>query len=204
MAINTERNGVLGTDTLYCHFSFKRKRGTTYGLFAVAFYFDFEGKRLLAHRTHKYDLWEDHQFVTAIQSYEFALRTIHEFQGQMKKAGIKQVMLVTDNSILAGWIENPKKNKGYEEYMYRAVKSYKAGAAKEIVLGIGLCKPRKSEKSYKYCREELVENEYINKADIGKAAINKISIGEYKTALDIINEDIAAPEIKDITEETSE
>lgn len=180
--------------TIYCHFSFKRPKGEEYGLFSVAFYTDFEGKRLILHKTRKYDLWENHQFITAIQSYEHALLTIYELQGQMRAVNINQVMLVTDNSTLAGWICNPKKNKNYAGYMERAVKPYRAGSFKEIVIGVGLCEPRKAEKSYKYCKEENVENEYVPK-DKEQSKGYKIAISEYKSALDIIKEDKAIPEI---------
>ena len=145
--------------TIYCHFSFKRPKDKGYGLFAVAFYKDFEGKKKIIHETVKLDLWKDHQFVTAIQAYANALEEIHKFQGVMMRVSIGDVMLVTDNSILAGWILNPKKNKDYTEYMRRAVEPYRVGSHKEIVVGVGLCEPRDYEKSYKYCKEEFVSNE---------------------------------------------
>ena len=186
--------------TIYCHFSFKRPKGENYGLFSVAFYRDFEGKKLITHTTRKYDLWENQQFITAIQSYEHALLTIYENQGLMKKAGISQVMLVTDNSTLAGWIANPKKNKQYSAYMERAVKPYRVGSYKEIVLGIGLCEPRKAEKSYKYCKEELVDNIYkpTKNSIENKPSGYKIDIGEYKSVIDILNEDKSIPQINGI------
>lgn len=193
--------------TIYCHFSFKRPKGKQYGIFATAFYSDFEGKKLIKSTVRKYDLWENQQFITAIQSYEHALMTIYENQGLMKSANINQIMLVTDNSTLAGWIVNPKKNKAYAEYMERAVKPYRVGSYKEIVLGIGICEPRKSEKSYKFCREELVENTYIEKckkeenrtdseevqSDIKKYHV--INIGEHRSIIDILSEDKSIPEI---------
>ena len=183
---------------VYCHFSFKRPKGKQYGLFAVAFYSDFEGKRHILHKVRKFDLWQNHQFVTAIQSYEHALLTIYEYQGMMKEAGISQVMLVTDNSTLAGWIENPNKNKKYAEYMNRAVKPYRSGSFREIVVGVGLCEARKSEKSYKYCKEELVCNNYIpqEKKNESKSGY-KIDIGQenYTSALDILDQDKSIPEI---------
>lgn len=182
--------------TIFCHFSFKRPKDQNYGYFAVAFYRDFDGKKLIYHKTRKYELWQNHQFVTAIQSYEHALQTIYELQGQMREANINQVMLVTDNSTLAGWIENPKKNKTYAPFMDRAVKPYRVGSYKEIVIGVGLCEPRKAEKSYKYCKEELVENDYITKASKAEAKEGyKIPITEYKSALDLIAEDKATPVI---------
>lgn len=182
--------------TIFCHFSFKRPKNQIYGLFAVAFYSDFEGKKLITNKTRKFDLWQDHQFITAIQAYEHALMTIYELQGYMRQAGINQVMLVTDNSTLAGWIDNPKKNKNYAEFMERAVKPYRAGSYKEIIIGVGLCAPRKAEKSYKYCKEELVSNTYIPEAKKREEAVGyKLDIGEYKSALDLLAEDKSVPEI---------
>ena len=194
-AINNKSRGK----TIYCHFSFKRPKGDNCGIFAVAFYSDFEGKKMITKKVRKYELWQNHQFVTAIQSYEHALMTISEFQGQMREANINQVMLVTDNSTLAGWIEFPKKNKTYASFMERAVRPYRAGAFKEIVIGVGLCEPRKSEKSYKFCKEELVSNNYIPESEKKEQSSGyKIEIGEYKSVLDIIAEDKAAPEITGI------
>ncbi len=192
----TNRVGNTRGKTIYCHFSFKRPKGNIYGIFAVAFYSDFEGKKIITKKVRKFDLWVDHQFITAIQSYEHALLTIYEFQGQMRDAGINQVMLVTDNSTLAGWIENPKKNKNYSEYMEKAVKPYRVGSYKEIVIGVGLCEVRKAEKSYKFCKEELVSNNYIPIEKRSKSSQGyKLNIGEYKSVLDIISEDKATPEI---------
>lgn len=186
--------------TLYCHFSFKRPKGSGYGLFAVAIYQDFEGKKLIAQKTRKLHLWQDHQFITAIQAYEHALYTIHEWQGMMKDVGVKQVMLVTDNSTLAGWIENPKKNKEYTGYMQRAVQNYKVGGPKEILLGIGLCEPRKAEKSYKFCTEDRVVNKYTTKKDTNKQTNYKLQIGNYVSAIDLVSNSISKPEMESIKE----
>jgi len=187
--------------TIYCHFSFKRPNNGAdgVGLFAVAFYKDYEGKKNICHTTCKLPLWQNHQFVTAIQSYENALRVISELQGAMKANNINQVMLVTDNSTLAGWIEDPTKNKAYTEYMNRALANYRSGAPKEILLGIGLCDTRDYEKSYKYCTERYVndtapkENKVNND---GKRVIDisKITTG-YKTVTDIMNEQNTMPTI---------
>lgn len=188
--------------TVYCHFSFKRPRGKNYGIFATAFYSDFEGKVLILHKVRQIELWQNHQFITAIQSYYHALLTVYEFQGQMKEASINHVMLVTDNSTLAGWIEYPKKNKDYFPWMEKAVKPFRAGSFKEIVIGVGLCEPRKAEKSYKFCKEEFVINKPIaSQTDDSKPKTGyKINIGEtgYRSVLDILAEDKATPEISGI------
>lgn len=186
----------------YCHFSFRRPRGTDIGIFAAAIYADFEGKRLVTRKVRQYRLWKNHQHVTAIQSYEHALRCISEWQGELMQHGVTNVLLVTDNSILAGWIMDPKKNKGYTDYMERASKLYRLGAPKEIMLAIGLCEPRDAEKSHKFCKEELVENE-LEAAEIScdtQHTTNKLDIGnDYQTVLDIIDAD--KPEVNgEITE----
>lgn len=180
---------------MYCHFSFKRPKGKDYGLFAIAFYKDFEGKRLVGHYTRRQKLWRDHQFITAIQAYSFALDMIYQCQGKLKDLGFTQIMLVTDNSTLAGWIVDPHKNKNYTSWMNQAVTPYRIGSPKEIVLGIGLCEPRKAEKSYKYCKEELAVNDIADdtrskdESDDNKNVTNRIVIGDtYKSALDILAE----------------
>lgn len=197
--MDTEKDTALHNKekeyTVYCHFSFRRPANKPYGIFAVAFYSDFEGKKLLMFKTRKFKLWKDHQFVTAIQAYEHALRTIYECQGQMKAAHIRQIMLVTDNSTLAGWIENPAKNKTYTEFMEKAVKMYRVGAPKEIVIGIGLCEARKAEKSYKYCIEEKVCNTYVEEdPEKSSRAEHRLNVAETKSVLDIIS---ASPNIPD-------
>lgn len=193
--------------TVYCHFSFKRPKGKKYGLFATAFYFDEEGKKLTAQATRRFPLWQDQQFVTAIQAYEHALYCIYTWQGVMRANGITNVMLVTDNSTLAGWIENPKKNKKYTEYMNRAVEQYRAGAPKEITLSIGLCEVRDYEKSYKFCREDKVINDVepsIEKDDTGKRVINlENSNITYKRISEIEANNINKPEIVGMKEATN-
>lgn len=147
--------------TVYCHFSFKRPKDKPgIGYFAVAYYSQINGGKLVAQRTVERKLWQEHQFVTAIQSYEYALSTIHEWQGLMVRAGINCVMLVTDNSILAGWIENPYKNKEYSELMMSVVRRYRLGAGKEISIGVGLCNVVKYERAYKFCRYDNIADEY--------------------------------------------
>ena len=180
---------VTRNKIIYCHFSFKRPKDKDYGLFAVALYADFEGKKLIGHITKRKPLWEDHQFVTAIQAYSIALDAIFRCQGKLIDLGVSQVMLVTDNSTLEGWIVNPKKNKNYTAYMDRAVEPYRLGAPKEIVLGIGLCEARKSEKSYKYCKEELVCNDGEESKEETKPVVTKIDITpEYKSIFDMLRE----------------
>lgn len=119
----------------------------------------------------------------------------------MKNHNINQVMLVTDNGTLAGWIMNPKKNKAYTAYMERAVKPYRAGSFKEIVIGIGLCEPRKAEKSYKYCKEEyVVESRVKEDSNNDEAEVYQIDPNNYRTIIDDIEEDKSIPVISGINE----
>lgn len=191
--------------TVYCHFSFRRPKGKDYGLFAVAFYWDEEGKQLAAQATRRLKLWKNHQFVTAIQAYEHALYSIYHWQGIMKDRGITNVLLVTDNSTLAGWIEEPTKNKQYTGYMNKAVEQYCAGATKEITLGIGLCEVRDYEKSYKFCTEDKVINKKEDRAIVsnnGKKVINLATSNiQYKTIGEIESENPNVPEIIGLQEE---
>ena len=184
---------------VYCHFSFKRPKGKNYGLFAVAFYLDSEGKVLTAQATRRFPLWRDHQFITAIQAYEHALYSIYVWQGSMRSKGISHVWLITDNSTLAGWIENPKKNKSYTEYMNRAVEQYRVGAPKEITLSIGLCEVRDYEKSYKFCREDKVINDgqtVIKETGTGRKVIDLDSSNiQYKTISQLEESNPNKPEI---------
>jgi len=92
--------------TVYCHLSFRRPKGKNYGIFSAALYTEYDGKTLVARQTRAYELWENHQHVTAIQAYEHALNCIWEWQRQLREHGVREVILVTDNSILAGWIIN--------------------------------------------------------------------------------------------------
>lgn len=174
---------------IYCHFSFRRPRGKEYGLFAVALYSDFEGKCLIAQKTRAFELWENHQHITAIQAYEHAMYCLWEWQSKLKEHDITNILLVTDNSTLAGWIANPKKNKAYAPTMLRAIEPYKVGGVREIYLPIGLCEPRDSEKSHKFCKEELVKGK-LPTSNNKKPTRYKIDLGDtkVKTALDIIME----------------
>lgn len=147
-----------GVKRAYCHFSFRRPKGQGIGIFAAAIYADYAGKTKVCLKVRQYNLWQDQQHITAIQAYEHALRCIWEWQGKLREHGVTDVILVTDNSTLAGWIANPRKNRGYTAWMGKAVAQYKIGGAREIVLTVGLDGARKAEKSYKYCLPELVEN----------------------------------------------
>lgn len=177
--------------TVYCHFSFKRPKSRPgIGYFAVVFYNEKEAKHRIAQRTVERKLWEDHQFITAIQSYEYALDFIHEWQGVMVSKGIGQVMLVTDNSILAGWIENPYKNKEYTQYMIKATENYRSGGAKEIAIGVGLCNVRANIRAYYYCTEDKISEGY-RLEDVNNK--ERIKTDDCKSIYDVLEEEEVEP-----------
>lgn len=194
-------------DTLYCHFSFRRPRGADYGYFSVAMFTDAVGKpnHLIYRSTCKKKLWKDHQFVTAIQSYENVLNVIYRNQGQMLKNGVTTLMLVTDNSTLAGWIENHKKNREYTEWMEKAIKPYRRGGVKEIAVSIGLMDTFEYEKSYKFCKEEYLtetsdDSKVVKDVATGRHLINIEASGmKLSTITQIMENDVAVPTLEGIT-----
>lgn len=189
--------------TVYEHFSFRRPRGEEYGYFAVAFFLDYDGspKKLTAQMTRKIKLWnKDSQFITACQSYENALYMIHKWQGIMASKGITNVILVTDDSALANWIENPNKNKTYAPWMRKACEKYRAGQEKEILIDVGLGVVREYEKSHKFCKEEYVVEEQVEVIEDVKSGVNKLSLGDIGTGYKTITQ-IEAENKKAITPE---
>ena len=166
---------MIKNRTVYCNFSFRRPKGKDYGLFAVAFYNKQSDRKPTAKITKRIKLWQGSQYLTAVQSYGFALEMIYEWQGIMKSKGISNVVLVTDNSVIAGWIENHNKNKNYTKYMDSVVSDYRVGGSKEIILNVGIADVCKYEKSYKYCKEEfVVEDSKEGIGDSGLIDINDI------------------------------
>lgn len=159
---------------IYCHFSFRRPKDKPYGIFSIALFADEDATRLMYAKTRAYQLWEDQQFITAIQAYEHALYCIWEKQKDFIEHNVTDIQLVTDNSSLAGWIENPSKNKNYSYYMNRAAYQYKHGGSKEIVINIGLAEVRGHEKSYKYCKEENIANKRPEPKKIETTGMNTV------------------------------
>ena len=46
-----------GIEDIYCHFSFRRPKGENYGIFAVALYLDYDGKKYIGHLVRAEELW---------------------------------------------------------------------------------------------------------------------------------------------------
>lgn len=174
---------------LYCHFSFRRpkNRESDYGIFCCAFYAGVNSKKCVGKFTKAIRLWEDQQYVCAIQSFSYALDTIWQGQKELIDKGVHKVYLVTDNSTLAKWISNPNKNKEYSKYMKRAYSNYVIGRSKELIIGVGLAEVVKYEKSYKYCKEEYLMNEIPVDLNITDNSTYKLDV-KGKSINDIIKE----------------
>ena len=188
--------------TIYCHFSFRRRNNNEYGLFSVAFYSDYDGKKCLGHITRKESLWvPEGSYITAIQSYEHALRTIFESQPIFKKHSVDRIYLVSDNSALVKWVCNHKTCR-FKGYMEKAVEEYRLGAIHEITIPIGMCKPWKNEKSYKYCNERYIYEDKSAKI-VASDGVNKLDLGDMQlqSLADIEKDNIARPVVMGITKQ---
>lgn len=142
---------------VYCHFSFRRPKGKDYGIFACACYGDKEGKKLVAKNTEMHKLWLDHQHVTAVQSYWFALKCLYDWQDKMIEAGVTNILLVCNNSNLVNAIANPKKSGFVADYLEDVYKHYVNGD-KTFELPVGICEAVTRDGSIRFCREDLVTN----------------------------------------------
>lgn len=146
---------------VYCHFSFRRNRKDSGKItLACALYADKKYKDLIASSVVREFIWlENNQYIGGIQAYHFALESIAKWQGKLAEKGVTEVQLVTDNSVLANWIRNPEKNKKYRDYMKRATREFRVCGAKEILLEVTLRPPVKYECSFKFCREDKVDED---------------------------------------------
>lgn len=184
---------------LYCHFSFRRKtKNIKYGIFACAFFVSEDSRKPIAKFVEAHKLWEDQQYVSAVQSFNYALNTIWQNQKELIEKGIERIYLVTDNSTLAKWIENPRKNKEYERWMVKAYKNFRAGEVKELKIEIGLADVVKYEKSYKFCKEEFISNSIPEEDTTSESTIFKIEVKGARGINDILQE--IEPEIEGIEE----
>lgn len=170
---------------VYCHFSFRRPKDEDYGIFACALYSDEAGKNLVARRTRAFKLWQNHQHITAIQSYWHALDCLFDWQSKLLSFGVTNVLLVTQNSTLESWIVGEKINKEYIKWMDKANKYFSISQSKELKIPVGICKARDYEKSRKYCREDLIENELPKK--IKNNTVVRLNITDSKSVIDILD-----------------
>lgn len=204
-------------ETIYCDFGCRRpektENGLRYGIFSVAMYAGTEDKKCIWKRVVMDDLWEDSSYVTAIQSYKYALDAIYKAQEFIRKAGIKRVMLRSESAALINLICEPRSKKEYAEYMEMANSPYRIGSVKEITLGVGVCDRVKYERSRKYCKEENVTDDLrVNSkerlAEKSKKHVLKTGtvniLGKVnntrKTVFDVIEDSNETPEIEGFKE----
>lgn len=178
---------------VYCHFSFRRPKGKDYGIFACACYGDKEGKKLVAKNTEMHKLWLDHQHVTAVQSYWFALKCLYDWQDKMIEAGVTNILLVCNNSNLVNAIANPKKSGFVADYLEDVYKHYVNGD-KTFELPVGICEAVTRDGSIRFCREDLVTNssDYNVKVTLDNAngvARLEIDDGAFTSIDDVLEQD---------------
>lgn len=177
---------------VYCHFSFRRMKDTDYGIFAVAFYLDYDGTNYLGRSVKVEKLWENHQYITSAQSMRFALQCIYEIQNALINKGVKNVYLVTDNTTLASWVTSNKKSQMAKVQMARVWQDFRAHEKKELTINVGLAKVRKTEKSYKYCKLENAENKHeLEEAQEVREVKYKVDLGNnHRSILDMLEEEV--------------
>lgn len=178
---------------VYCHFSFRRPKGKDYGIFACACYGDKEGRKLVAKNTEMHKLWLDHQHVTAVQSYWFALKCLYDWQDKMIEAGVTNILLVCNNSNLVNAIANPKKSGFVADYLEDVYKHYVNGD-KTFELPVGICEAVTRDGSIRFCREDLVTNssDYNVKVTLDNAngvARLEIDDGAFISIDDVLEQD---------------
>lgn len=194
---------------IYCHFSFRRPKGKDYGIFACACYGDKEGKHLVAKNVEMHKLWLEHQHVTAVQSYWFALKCLYEWQNKMIEAGVTNILLVCNNSNLVNLITSSKKTGFVADYLADVYGHYVNGD-KSFELPIGICEAVTRDKSSKFCREDLISNssDYAvkvtldNSKGVAKLNIDDSAFSSIDDILEMDNisdDDFDSSEIKDDT-----
>ena len=190
---------------LYCHFSFRRREYADgvnkgkYGIFACAFYRDEDDRKAIAKFVEAHPLWEDQQYICAIQSFKYVLEKIWENQKELIERNVTEIWLVTDNSTLRKWIEKPNKNKEYKDWMAKAYSGYMVGRTKEIKIRLKIAEAVKYEKSYKYCKEEFLDNKIPEPVkEVGEGAVYKVN-AVVRSVTDIIKDMGEKEENKDVT-----
>ena len=169
---------------IYCKFTSRVPKGADYGYFATVVYKDKECTQELMHSVKQMKLMKNAQFINSVQSYGFALECIRAWQGKIKAMGESNIILMTYNSTLAKWINEPHKAGEYEKYLESINSLYRAGGKREIKLAVGLAYDEKNSAS-KYCTAAKV-NSITKKNEVLEE--NK-ETPKFKSALDIINEE---------------
>lgn len=141
---------------VYIYFSFRHFQEEDKMVVATSAYADPDGKKQLGMRVVEVKAWDSNNYVKILQSYANALNYIYDKQETLKKNGFDQVILMTSNKILHGWLVNNECN-NHRKWFKIANKSFRSGAKKEIEIAVGLGLLAKSDLAYKYCKLELVD-----------------------------------------------
>lgn len=158
---------------IYCNFAFRRQVKENYIILTNIFYADKEMTKQIERKTRAYKMWENQQYVCAVQSYEYALNCIFESEYQMRKHGVTKVWLITANSALVSWIVGSRRAE-YNNMLFKAKQPYMPGGAKEIHVEVGVLPAIDYDPAYKYCRVQNVTNEIpFTKKD---EAVSKLNV----------------------------
>ena len=141
---------------VYIYFSFRhfQKSGDRM-VVATAAYAEPEGKTLLGMKVVEVTPWSENNYVKVLQSYANALNYIYEKQETLKKNGYDQVVLMTSNKILYGWLINNECN-SHHKWFKLANRPFRTGAKKELTISTGLGVLTDKDLAYKYCKLEMV------------------------------------------------
>ena len=162
---------------VFCNFAFKRQKPENYIILTTAFYADKAMKHLIGKKTEAFKMWENQQYVCAVQSYEYALNCIYEEQYEMKKHGVDKIWLITANSALLGWIASDK-NAKYRPWMNKARAPYIDGGKKYIYIDIGALNAVDYDPAYKYCKVQNITNEipFTKEDNINKVNVSGVNV----------------------------
>ena len=165
---------------VYLHFAFRRAKSSDKALFSVAIFKEAEGRVLVAAKTVENKIWDDNPYILAIQSYDTALFWLYRWQNKLLSRGVKNVVLVTNNSILKKWIVNPNRGPRFQRVFRNINSKYCVGGPKELKVGVCVSKEEIDCKAYKFCNRKYLENDKQNEA-------NNL-VKEYKSIYQVLEE----------------
>ena len=160
---------------IYVYFSFRHIKKVDRMIASVAMYLDPEGTKLLNVRVTELNPWDNNNYVKTIQSYANVLNVLYEKQAMLDAYGFDQVVLMTDNKVLHGWIANGSSH-GHAEWFKRANRPFRVGGEKEITVTVGLGMLASGNPAYKFCKPEYVDHSVV----ITKRGVHIISEEEEK------------------------
>lgn len=150
---------------IYARFSCISKRnqeGKAEGIFAVAFYKQFDSKKPFYKTVEKFELWQNDNFTNICQSYWYLNEAIYYNQGVLEQMGVTEIVIVMHTKALYIWLrDNDKINRKYRKWVNKATKDYEIYGDKEIVIDRVLSPLVADEDKFKaryFCQEKFISN----------------------------------------------